>query len=69
MSGEAPTLESRIRRLEAISAALEAEDIELDNALALFSEGVENVRAARAILEDAELRIERLIEETGPAGG
>lgn len=65
MSGEAPSLESRIRRLESIAAELEAEDIELDAALALFAEGVENVRAANAILRHAELRIEQLIEESG----
>jgi exodeoxyribonuclease VII small subunit len=59
-----PGIEARIRRLEEIAAALENDDVELDAALALFSEGVENVRAARTILRHAELTVERLIAET-----
>jgi exodeoxyribonuclease VII small subunit len=55
-------LEQRLRRLEEISQALESDNVELDTALALFAEGVENVRGAREILAAAELRIERLIE-------
>jgi exodeoxyribonuclease VII small subunit len=69
MGAEEPSLEQRIRRLEEISNALEAEDIELDAALALFGEGVENVRAARAVLQAAELRIETLIAETSADSG
>jgi len=62
---EAPvaSLETRLRRLEEISLALEEDNVELDAALALFAEGVDNVRAARAILQEAELRIERLIAD------
>jgi exodeoxyribonuclease VII small subunit len=56
-------LEQRLRRLEEISQALESDDVELEDALALFAEGVENVRGAREILATAELRIERLIED------
>lgn len=55
-------LEARLQRLDQIVSALEREDLELDAALALFEEGIGHLRAAQAILNTAELRIERLIE-------
>lgn len=57
-----PGLEARLSRLEEIVAALEREDIDLDEALKLFEEGVAQLRAAQQVLNTAELRIERLIE-------
>lgn len=59
-------LEVRLSRLEAIVSALEREDLELEEALELFEEGIGHLRAAREVLERAELRIERLLE--GPDG-
>lgn len=61
---EAPELglEARLERLEQIVAALEREDIDLDEALKLFEEGIAQLRAAQGVLNTAELRIERLIE-------
>jgi exodeoxyribonuclease VII small subunit len=61
-----PTLESRIDRLERILAALESDRLELDEALALFEEGVKHVREAEKLLARTELQIERLIG--GPGG-
>ncbi|MGQ0814628.1 MAG: exodeoxyribonuclease VII small subunit [Gemmatimonadota bacterium] len=58
-----PGLETRLQRLDEIVAALEREDLELDEALRLFEEGVAHLRAAQAVLNTAELRIERLIAE------
>lgn len=55
-------LEARLHRLDQIVAALEREDLELDEALRLFEEGVAHLSAARAVLSTAELRIERLIQ-------
>jgi exodeoxyribonuclease VII small subunit len=55
-------LEQRIVRLEEIVAALEREDLELDEALRLFEEGVGHLRTVRGMLQSAELRIERLLE-------
>jgi exodeoxyribonuclease VII small subunit len=57
------TLEQRIARVEAIVARLESDRLELDDALALFEEGVRHAREADRILREAELRIERLITE------
>lgn len=60
MSG--PSLQEDLGRLDAIVRALEANDVELDTALALFEEGVERLRSARARLADAELRLRQLRE-------
>ncbi len=60
---EEPGLEKRLERLEEIVSALEADEVELDRALALFEEGVRHVRAAEKILSEAELQVEELLGE------
>lgn len=60
-----PGLEGRLRRLESILGALEADELELERALALFEEGVTHVRAAERILAQTELRVEELLGEDG----
>jgi exodeoxyribonuclease VII small subunit len=54
-------LEQRLRRLEEIVGKLESEDLELDQALALFEEGVVHVREAESALAAAELRVEEVL--------
>jgi exodeoxyribonuclease VII small subunit len=61
-----PSLEQRLTRIEAIVARLESDRIELEEAMALFEEGVAHLRDVDRILHQAELRIERLI--AGPGG-
>ena len=56
------SVEERLRRLDRIVAALDAEDIELEESLELFEEGIGHVRAAERLLSAAELRVEELIE-------
>jgi exodeoxyribonuclease VII small subunit len=58
-------LGARIHRLQRIVADLEREDIELEDAMQLFEEGVIHLRAADALLSQTELRIERLLEDSG----
>ena len=73
MTGESPTsegasgdgLEERLRRLEKIVSALDSDSLELEQALALFEEGVGHVREARDILAQAELKVEELIGTQG----
>ena len=60
-AGKGQTLEGRLRRLEEIVGQLEADDLELDKALALFEEGVTHVREAETALSAAELRVEELL--------
>lgn len=59
------TLGARIHRLQRIVAELEREDMELEDALRMFEEGVSHLRAADALVSRTELRVERLLEESG----
>ena len=56
-------LDLRLQRLEEIVAAMDREDLELEDALRLFEEGVQHMRAAQEVLRQTELRIERLLED------
>jgi exodeoxyribonuclease VII small subunit len=58
-----PTLQDDLRRLEEIVRRLEAEDADLDAALALFEEGVVRLRAARERLGEAEARVKKVVEQ------
>lgn len=58
----AASLQSDLERLEQIVRALEAEDLDLDRALALFEEGITRLRDARARLGEAEVRLKQLRE-------
>ncbi len=58
-----PSLEERLRRLEQIVGELETEELGLDQALALFEEGVRLVKEAEESLSAAELRVEELLGE------
>jgi exodeoxyribonuclease VII small subunit len=58
-----PTLEMRIARLEEIARELEREELELEEALGLFEEGIGHLRHAQVLLGTAELRIERLVAD------
>lgn len=60
-NADTPTLEARIRRLEEILVALEGDGVELEQALALFEEGVKHVRAAEETLSATQLRVEELL--------
>lgn len=62
-SHEPEGLEAKIARIEAIVARLESDRLELDDALALFEEGVRHAREAERVLRDTEMRIDRLVTE------
>jgi exodeoxyribonuclease VII small subunit len=57
------TVEERLARLEAIVDRLEAEPLELAEALALFEEGVACLRDAAGTLSEAEARVQKLTEQ------
>ena len=61
-SAAAPLAEE-LARLEEIVRKLEAEDVDLDAALALFEEGVARLRSARERLAAAELKVQSVLEE------
>ena len=54
-----------LNRLEEIVRRLEADDVELDAALALFEEGVTRLRAARERLASAEVKVQTVLQEAG----
>ena len=54
----------QLERLEAIVRKLESEDLDLDEALKLFEEGIELLRAASAELDKAETRVQVLVERS-----
>ena len=63
MTDTPDTLSADLRRLEEIVRSLEAEDTDLDQALALFEEGVARLRAARDRLGEAESRVQKVLED------
>ena len=58
-------LDARLKRIEEIVAALDSDALDLDEALAVFEEGVAHLARAREILARTQLRVEELI---GPEG-
>lgn len=60
---ERPSFRQVLERLEAVVRELERNDVDLDRALALFEEGVRELREARALLEEAELRVRTVVEK------
>ena len=59
------SLEKTLARLEQIVVSLDRDDLELEDALRLFEEGVGKLRSAQQTLTDVQGRIERLIEDRG----
>ena len=55
-------LAAQLDRLEQIVRRLEAPELDLDEALKLFEEGVERLRAARERLAQAELKVKKVLE-------
>jgi exodeoxyribonuclease VII small subunit len=57
-----PSLATTLRRLEEIVRALEAEETDLDRSLALFEEGIAVLREAREQVQEAELKVQRVLD-------
>jgi len=60
---EEPTFEQALERLEEIVNRLEAGDLELEAALEAFEQGVALTRRCAGQLDDAERRIEQLVQD------
>jgi exodeoxyribonuclease VII small subunit len=65
MTAKAGGFARDLERLEEIVRRLEAEELDLDDALRLFEEGVGRLRAARERLEAAELRVRQVLADQG----
>jgi exodeoxyribonuclease VII small subunit len=59
------SLARELEQLEDIVRRLEADDVDLDDALALFEDGVRRLRAARDRLAQAELKVQSVLEGAG----
>jgi exodeoxyribonuclease VII small subunit len=69
MPSEKPlSFEDRLARLEQVVKDLEGEDLPLESALQRYREGVDHLRACRALLDDAEKRLVELVAQEGPDG-
>lgn len=57
------TFEHSLTRLEQIAAALDRDDLPLEEALKLFEEGITRLREANSALQDAEGKVRTLLEQ------
>jgi exodeoxyribonuclease VII small subunit len=64
MSEEKLSFRAELERLEAIVRSLEGENLDLDQALELFQEGVGRLKNARELLAQSELTVQRVLEES-----
>ncbi len=55
------SFKTELERLETIVRSLEDSDVDLDEALELFQEGVERLKNARRLLEDTELTVKKVV--------
>ncbi len=56
------SFKTEIENLERIVRSMENEDLDLDDALKLFEEGVKHLKSARSLLKDADATIKKVIE-------
>ena len=63
VSKEKPSFQREIGRLEEIVRSLEANDLDLDQALHLFEEGVGRLKTARRLLGESEITVKQVLEE------
>lgn len=61
--GSAPTFEDAVKRLEAIVASLENDNMSLEQSLSAYEEGVALARVCLKRLDTAELRIQEIKAE------
>ena len=61
--GEVLTFTQQLDRLEEIVRRLEAQELDLDEALKLFEEGIERLREARDRLTAAEAQVKQVLAD------
>jgi exodeoxyribonuclease VII small subunit len=60
---DGPSFAQQLERLEEIVRRLEGQELDLDEALQLFEEGVERLRAARERLAGAEAKVKQVLAD------
>jgi exodeoxyribonuclease VII small subunit len=66
--GPATSFEDRLRCLEEVVRDLEGSELPLEQSIQRYRDGVEHLKACRALLDEAEKRLVELVAETGPEG-
>jgi exodeoxyribonuclease VII small subunit len=61
-SGPQPSFEDALKRLETIVEELESGELSLEESIARYEEGMQHSRRLTQTLDEAEKRIERLVE-------
>jgi len=61
--GDEPRFETAMERLEEIVERMEGGALELDEALALYEEGVRLLRATQGVLDRSEARVHELLAD------
>ncbi|MEN6369428.1 MAG: exodeoxyribonuclease VII small subunit [Thermotogota bacterium] len=56
-------IEETLEKLEEITSALEREDIPLDEAIALFEQGLTLAASAKTALDEARLKVSKVVEK------
>jgi exodeoxyribonuclease VII small subunit len=56
-------IEEKLDRLEVITKRLGQEEVPLDEALALFEEGIELASVIKASLDEARLKVKKVLEK------
>ncbi len=59
------TYEEAFNRLEQIISQLQSEDVNLDEAIDLFKQGVELQKHCNTLLSDAEKKVAKVLNEAG----
>ena len=62
-ASEQPSFARQLERLEEIVRRLESQDLDLDEALKLFEEGIERLRQARERLMAAETKVKQVLAD------
>ncbi|MFP4623498.1 MAG: exodeoxyribonuclease VII small subunit [Gemmatimonadota bacterium] len=67
MSEAREGLEARLEQLESIVDRLERDELELEQALDLFEQGIAHVREAYRVIDESRLRVEKLVVDMNGA--
>ena len=67
MSSSSQSFEASMRRLEEIVKLMEGGELPLEQALELFEEGTALVKSSSKLLDEAELKVSKLVQEAGGA--
>ena len=67
MSSSSQSFEASMRRLEEIVKLMEGGELPLEQALELFEEGTALVKSSSKLLDEAELKVSKLVQGAGAA--